>query len=245
MAQHDAVTGGAPDLGQRPDLERAVLDLQQAVGDLQHAAHVPETVGPAPTGVLIGAGSDPLMLGLPAFCAGWTAVGLALVGVVPITAFGGIVPILLLGTAVFQFVSVVWAFMLGQSLVAEIFGIFSGIAASLSLLLLGLFHGWFVIPVAETPHVEALFTITWGIVCLFLTWIVLKLPAVYGAILALVVVALALLSAGFWTGTASLVTAGGAAVLAFSALGYWAWLNVASVAGGGPDRPPLGPPLLR
>jgi succinate-acetate transporter protein len=245
MAQHETAPGGPPDLSHPAELHKAVLDLQQAVGDLQHAAHAPETVGPAPTGVLIGAGSDPLMLGLPAFCAGWTVVGLALVGVIPATALGGVVPILLLGTAVFQFLSAVWAILLGQSLVAEIFGVFSGIAFSLSMLLLGLEHNWFGIPVAAVPRVEALFTIGWGIVCLFLGYIMLRLPATYGAVMLFVVAALALLSAGFWTGNVNLVTGGGAAILAFCALGYWAWLNVASVAAGGPDRPPLGPPLLK
>ncbi len=94
-------------------------------------------------------------------------------------------------------------------------------------------------------HVEALFTISWGIVFVFLTWIVFKLPAIYGVILLLVLTALGLLSAAYLTGNTNLVTAGGAAVLAFSALGVWAWLNVASEAGGGPAWPPLGPPLRK
>jgi len=245
MTHQEDTTSATTIPGQRVDLHQAVADLQQQIGELQHAAHVPETVGPAPTGVLIGAGSDPLMLGLPAFIVGWTCVGLALVGVVPVAALGGIVPILLLGTAVFQLISAVWAFLLGQSLVAEIFGLFSGIAFSLSILLLGLFHNWFAIPAADVSGVQALFTITWAIVFVFLTWIMLELPAVYGAIMVFVVAALSLLSAGFLTGNANLATAGGAAVLAFSALGAYAWLNVASEAGGRAAWPPLGPPLRK
>lgn len=244
MTQHDDVTRGSTGLKQQ-DLHRAVAELRQAVGELQHAAHAPGTTGPAPTGVLIGAGSDPLMLGLPAFIVGWTCVGLALVGVVPAAAVGGIVPILLLGTAVFQFISAVWAFLLGQSLVAAIFGLFSGIAFSFCIFLLGLLHNWFAIPAADVSGAEALFTISWGIVFVFLTWIMFKLPAVYGAIMILVETALGLLSAAYLTGNANLVTAGGAAVLAFSALGVYAWLNVASEAGGGPASPPLGPPLRK
>lgn len=245
MTHHDDNTGGTTGLNQQPDLHQALAELQQAVGELQHAAHAPETIGPAPTGVLIGAGSDPLMLGLPAFVVGWTGVGLALVGVVPAAAFGGIVPILLFGTAVFQLLSAVWAFLLGQSLVAEIFGLFSGIAFALSILLLGVFHNWFAIPAADVSGVEALFTITWAIVFVFLTWIMLELPAVYGALMVFVLTALSLLSAAFLTGNANLLTAGGAAVLAFTVLGAYAWLNVASEAGGGPAWPPLGPPLRK
>lgn len=243
MTQPDDAIGGTTGLNQQPDLHRAVAELQQAVGELQHAAHAPGTTGPAPTGVLIGAGSDPLMLGLPAFVVGWTGVGLALVGVVPAAAVGGVIPILLFGTAVFQFLSAVWAFLLGQSLVAEIFGLFSGIAFALSVFLLGLFHNWFAVPPADVSGVEALFTITWAIAFVPLTWIMFKLPAVYGAIMIFVLAALSLLSAAYLTGNANLVTAGGAAVLAFVVLGVYAWLNVASEAGGGPAWPPLGPPL--
>jgi uncharacterized protein len=243
MTQQDDAMGGTTSLNQPPDLHRVVAELQQAVGELQHAAHAPATAGPAPTGVLVGAGGDPLMLGLPAFVVGWTCVGLALVGVVPAAAVGGIVPILLLGTGIFQLISAVWAFLLGQSLVAAIFGLFSGIAFAFCVFLLGLFHNWFAIPAADVSGVEALFTISWGIVFVFLTWIMFKLPAVYGVIMILVETALGLLSAAYLTGSANLVTAGGAAVLAFSALGAYAWLNVASEAGGGPAWPPLGPPL--
>ncbi len=245
MTQQDNTRGSTADLSQQTDLHWAVAELQQAVGELQHAAHAPETVGPAPIGVLIGAGSDPLMMGLPAFIVGWTCVGLALVGVVPAAAVGGIVPILLLGTAVFQLLAAVWAFLLGQSLVAAIFGVFSGIAFSFCLFLLGLFHNWFAIPAADVSGVEALFTISWGIVSVLLAWIMFKLPAVYGAIMIFVLTAFGLLSAAYLTGNANLVTAGGAAVLAFSALGAYAWLNVASEASGGPAWPPLGPPLRK
>jgi hypothetical protein len=245
MAQQHDIRNGAISATRQLDLHRAVAELQESVGELQHASHAPETVGPAPTGVLIGAGSDPLMLGLPAFIAGWTCVGLALVGFVPAAAVGGIVPILLLGTAVFQFISAVWAFVLGQSLVAEIFGLFSGIAFSTSFLLLGLAHNWFAVPAAEVPRVEAMFDISWGIVFVFLTWIMLKLPAIYAAIMVFVLASLGLLAAAYLTGNANLVTAGGAAVLTFCALGVWAWLSVASEASGGPSRPPLGPSLRK
>ncbi len=243
MANPDLMAGSAADGHDRAALERAVIELQQSVADLRHAGGASDAAPAEPTGVVIGAGSDPIMLGLPAFCAGWTAVGLTLVGVIPMSALNGVIPILLLGTAVFQFVAVIWAIALGQSLVAEIFGIFSGIAFSMSMLLLGVTHNWFAIPAANVAHVEALFAICWGIICVFLTWIMLKLPAVYGVLMVFVVAALGLLAAGFWTGGANLVTAGGAAVLAFDALGFWAWLNVASVAGGGPSTPPLGPPV--
>lgn len=243
MTQQDARAASVP--AQQTDLHRAVAELQQSVGELQHAAHAPETKGPAATGVLIGAGGDPLMLGLPAFIVGWTCVGLALVGVIPSAAVAGIVPILLLGTALLQFVTAVWAFMLGQSLVTAIFGLFSAIAFSLSALLLGLNHNWFAIPAADVSGVEALFTISWGVVFILLTLHMLRLPLVYPAIMVLVLAALGLLSAAYLTGNANLVKAGGAAILAFVAIGVYAWVNVGSEATGGRAWPPLGRPLLK
>lgn len=243
MTQQENAVGAASVPTQQTDLHRAVAQLQQAVGELQHASHAPETTGPAPTGVLIGAGGDPLMLGLPAFIVGWTCVGLALVGAIPAVAVAGIIPILLLGTGVFQFVAAVWAFVLGQSLVAAIFGLFSGVALSLPMLILGLTHNWFGIPPADVSGVEALWAISWGVVFVFLTFIMLKLPMVYTAIMVFVLAALGLLAAAYLTGNANLVTAGGAAVLAFAVLGAYAWLNVASEATGGRAWPPLGPPV--
>lgn len=56
MTQRDDAMGATTDLNQQPDLHRAVAELQQTVGELQHASHAPGTLGPAPTGVLIGAG---------------------------------------------------------------------------------------------------------------------------------------------------------------------------------------------
>lgn len=243
MTQQDAAAGAAG--AHSADLHQRVLELQRVVGDLQKAAHAPESVGPAPTGVLIGVGSDPLALGLPAFLGGFIAVGLALVGFLPATALGGVIPEILLGSAFFMGLAALWAILLGQSLVATIFGVFSAFSFGLSALLLGLFHSWFAVPVAAVPHVETLFLISWGAVFVALAWPLYKLPAVYGVIITLVVVAVGLLAAAFDTGNAHLLTAGGAAVLAFDFFGMWAWLNVTSVATGGADSPPLGPPLRK
>ena len=60
----------------------------------------------AATGPMFG---DPLMLGLPVFIAGATALGLVLVGVVPATATGASLPIIMAATAVGLIISTIWA----------------------------------------------------------------------------------------------------------------------------------------
>ena len=50
MTQQENAVGATSVPTQQTDLHRAVAQLQQAVGELQHASHAPETTGPAPTG---------------------------------------------------------------------------------------------------------------------------------------------------------------------------------------------------
>jgi succinate-acetate transporter protein len=199
----------------------------------------------APQGVLVGAGGDPIVLGLAVFCAGTTALGMALIGVVPPTALAVVVPVIAGASGLYQIVSVVWALFLGQTFVAVVFGIFSGFWLSLSMLLLGLGHGWYGIAAADLPRAQALFFITWATAIFFLLIPCLRLPAIYPAIVGLVVVALVLATLGAWFGLGALIVAAGWVVLLFTALGFWAFLNVSATALGAKAFLPLGPPLLK
>lgn len=200
-----------------------------------------------PQGVLLGAGGDPLMVGLPIFCVGSLTLGFALVGVVSAAGLGTIIPVILAATAVFQLVSVVWAIFLGQSIVACILALFSGYWASLAIFLLGVFHGWFAIPATDVVHAQELFFISWDILFFFLTIICLRLPVIYPAIVGLVVVALTCVVLGleFPGGVSTWNHIGGIFVFAFAGLGFVAWLNVGSVSLGGPAWPPLGQPVVK
>jgi hypothetical protein len=200
-----------------------------------------------PQGVLLGAGGDPLMLGLPIFIVGSLALGFALVGVVSSAGLGTIIPVISAATAVGLFVSTFWAIFLGQSIVACIVGLFCGYWASLAVFLLGVFHGWFALPAADVVHAQELFFISWSIVFFFLFLISLRLPAVYPGIVGFVVLALVLVVLGLESpGSVSTFDhLAGIAVFIFAGLGSLAWLNVGSVAMGGPASPPLGPVLLK
>ena len=200
-----------------------------------------------PQGVLIGAGGDPLMLGLPVFCVGSLALAFALVGVVSPAGLGTIIPVVLAATAVFQLVSVIWAIFLGQSIVACILGLFSGYWASLAIFLLGVFHGWFAIPATDVVHAQELFFISWAIVFFFLTVICLRLPVIYPAIVGLVTVALTCVILGleFPGGVSTWDHLGGIFVFVFAGLGFSAWTTVSSISLGGSAWPPLGPPVVK
>ncbi len=218
-------------------------------GAIEHTGPEPpaQAAVVAPQGVLLGAGGDPLLLGLPIFVTGSIALGFAEVGVVSPAGLGTIIPIISLATGLGLLLSTMWAIFLGQSIVAAIFGIFAGFWISLAFFLLGVFHNWFAIPTTDVVHAEELFFITWGIIIFFLTIPELRLPAVYPMInifilLALVLVILGLESPG---SVSTFDHLAGIAVFIFAGLGSLAFLNVSSIAMGGPASPPLGPPLVK
>jgi len=187
---------------------------------------------------------DPGILGLPIFAAGSVALGLALVGYVPAAAVGSVLPIVFAATGLSLLVATLWSASLGQTMVAGVFGLFTGFWLSYAALLLGLNHNWYLIP---TPNVErsiTLFLITWAVVMFALTVASVRLPLAYTLVFALVVVALVLLIFGTLNADTTLNKAAGYVVLAFGALGIYLFLNAASVSTGGQPYP-LGRPLVR
>lgn len=190
------------------------------------------------------AAGDPSILGLPIFVVGSVALGLALVGYVPAAAGASALPIILAATGLGLIVSAIWAAALGQTLVACIFGLFSGFWWSYAVLVLGLNHNWFAIPAANVSHSVALFQISWAIVMGALTIATLRLPVAFTAVIALVVVALVLLIIGTLDASTAATKAAGYVTFAFAALGTYLFLSAASAATGGKAYP-LGAPLVR
>ena len=195
---------------------------------------VPEA---APTG-------DPAILGLPIFVVGSIALGLSLVGYVPAAAGGVIVPVIFAATGLGLVISTVWAAALGQTMVASIFGLFAGFWLSFSILVLGVFHNWLLIPAANVNKSIALFLISWAIVMAALTIATLRLPVSYTAVIALVVLALVLRTIAVLNTDDSLNKAAGYVVFLFAALGIYLFLNAAETATGGRGYP-LGAPLRK
>src|ERR1700761_7886167 len=203
----------------------------------------PEPVAEAPAAVYWH--GNPAALGLPCFIAGSVALGLAFVGVVPLTALGAAIPIILAATSIGLFLATIWAAAVGQTAVASVFGIFGGFWLSYAVLSLGLNHNWFGIPLTETRFTLELFLISWLVVMLMLTLATLRLPMALTAVFALVDIALILLFAGFNAipTDRGLLQAGGWVILVFAAVGVYLYLDTVSQATGGKSLP-LGRPTL-
>src|ERR1700758_1937287 len=203
----------------------------------------PEPAAEAPAAVYWH--GNPAALGLPCFIAGSGALGLAFVGVVPLTALGAAVPIVLTATSIGLFLATIWAAALGQTAVASVFGIFGGFWLSYAVLSLGLNHNWFAIPLTSVRVTLELFLISWLIVMVMLTLATLRLPLAFTGVFLLVDVALILLFAGFNAIPTStgLLKAAGWVILVFAALGVYLYADVVSQATGG-GAYPLGRPLL-
>jgi succinate-acetate transporter protein len=213
--------------------------------DMENIARaVTELTAPAPELVVEAPAGDPTILGLPIFAAGSVALGLALAGYVPAAAVGSVLPIVLAGTGLGLFVATLWSAAVGQTMVAGIFGLFTGFWWSYAALLLGLNHNWFAIPAANVNRSIALFLITWAVVMFALTVASVRLPLAFTLVFALVVVALVLLIFGTLNTDATLNKAAGYVALAFGALGLYLFLSAASTATGGRGYP-LGPPVAR
>ena len=207
-----------------------------------------EAAAPAPVvGPMAG---DPAMLGLGSFIVGSVALGLALVGVVPVGVLGAPLAIILAATALGLLLAAVWAAAVGQSAVAAVFGIFGTFWLSYAVLVLGVLHNWFAIAPTAVLATVKLFLVAWLVVILMLTLATLRLPAAFSVLFALVSLALLLLLLAYATASAAgvpssgLLKTGGYVVLVFAALGVYLFFGAASAGTGGKGLA-LGKPLMR
>jgi succinate-acetate transporter protein len=215
-------------------------------------ANADDTAAPeAPAAPVIGPmAGDPSMLGLASFIAGSIALGLGLVGVVPVGVLGAPLAIILSATALGLLMAAIWCAALGQSAVAAVFGIFGTFWLSYGALVLGLDHNWFAITATAVLATVKLFLVTWLVVIIMLTLATLRLPSAFTALFALVDLALLLLLLAFATASplgvpsTGLLKAGGYVVLIFAALGIYLFTGAAA-AGTGGNPLPLGKPLMK
>jgi uncharacterized protein len=216
---------------------------------VDETAGVPAPAPAAAEAAIVGPlAGDPSILGLGSFIVGSIALGLGLLGVVPVGVLGAPLAIILAATALGLLMATIWCAALGQSAVAAVFGIFGTFWLSYAVLVLGLDHNWFAItPVAVVDTVR-LFLLSWLIAIVMLTLSTLRLPSAFTAIFVLVDVALLLLLLAFEDTSAAgaantgLLKAGGVAVLVFAAIGVYLFYG-ASQAGTGGKGVPLGAPL--
>src|SRR5579862_6983617 len=221
--------------------------IDATAGESGHSAAEVRPAAPAVVGPMAG---DPSMLGLASFIAGSVALGLGLVGVVPVGVLGAPLAIILAATALGLLLASVWCAALGQSAVAAVFGIFGTFWLSYAVLVLGLDHNWFAIAVTAVLATVKLFLASWLVIIVMLTLATLRLPSAFSVLFALVALALLLLLLAFVQASAAgvpstgLLKTGGYVVLVFAALGVYLFFSAAS-AGTGGKAFPLGPPILR
>jgi succinate-acetate transporter protein len=209
-----------------------------------------EEAVPAPAAVVGPLAGDPAMLGLGSFIVGSVALGLGLVGVVPVGVLGAPLAIILAATALGLILASIWCAALGQSAVAAVFGIFGTFWLSYAVLVLGLDHNWFAITVTAVLATVKLFLVSWLVVIVMLTAATLRLPLAFSVLFGLVSLALLMLLLAFAEASAAgvpstgLLKTGGYVVLVFAALGVYLFFSASSVGTGGKAFP-LGTPVLR
>lgn len=207
----------------------------------------PEAAAPPVVGPLAG---DPSILGLASFIVGSVALGLGLVGVVPVGVLGAPLAIILAATALGLLMATVWCAALGQSAVAAVFGIFGTFWLSYAVLVLGLDHNWFAITATAVLATVKLFLASWLVAIIMLTLTTLRLPSAFTAVFALVDLALLLLLIAFASASAAgvpstgLLKTAGYVVLIFAALGMYLFAGAAAAGTGGKPLP-LGRPLMK
>jgi succinate-acetate transporter protein len=195
----------------------------------------------------MAASGDPQTVAAPVFVIGSVALGIQLTQAISPIGLGSPIAILLGCTGLFLLLSTWWAASAGQSFVACFAGTFGGFWIGYSILVLGVLHGWFIIPPAAIANTVVMFACTFAIFFVFLTLASLRLPIIYTLIFGLVVLALCLVAAAYSMTPISTNTlkVAGYVVFVFAALGMSLSWTVMNLSLGGPVFPPLGPPVIK
>jgi succinate-acetate transporter protein len=188
--------------------------------------------------------ANPAIVGLPTFIAGAAALGLTLTGYVSAASQGAALPTVLMAAGLGSLIALIWAIRLGESMVAGIYGTFTGFWLSYAALTMGLAHNWFGVAPADIQDTIAVFLISWLVVVGLLTLATLALPWIYTLLFAFVELSLALGLAGLLAESDTLSKLGGYAVLAFTAIGGYLFVN-ACLEATGRHPLPLGRPTLK
>ena len=204
----------------------------------QHIRLVPPAEAPA-TGPLA---AEPSLIALPSFIVGAVAFGMVLIGVVPTAVVGAAMPIVLTA-GLGMWVAAIWSARIGQSAPAGISAIVGGFFVSYALLVLGLIHNWYGIPLTAITDTQKLFTISWLVIVTMLVLATLRMPSIFTLLFALIDLALLLNLLSIIQTSANLSKAAGWVVMAASAVVVYLFFSSASHATGGKELP-LGPPVL-
>ena len=182
------------------------------------------------------------MLALPAVIVGAVAFGMVLIGVVPATAVGASLPILIVASLAL-YLATIWAARIGENAPAGFFGVLASFFMSYAVLVLGLTHNWFGIAPTAVADTQKIFVISWIVIVALLMMAALRLPVAFLALFTLAEAALVLDLVGIINTSANLHKAAGWVIMAFAALAVYHFAGTASKVAGGKEFP-LGKPLL-
>ena len=186
--------------------------------------------------------SDPSMVAFPSFIVGAVTLGMVLIGVVPATAVGASMPIII-AAAAGMFLATIWAARLGDNASAGISSIVGSFLLSYALLVLGLVHGWYGIAPTAAEATQKVFVISWIVIVTLLVLVGFRMPTVFLLLFALVDVSLVLNLLGIIQSSANMSKAAGWALMAVAAVVVYLFLGAASHVIGGKEFP-LGRPIL-
>ena len=186
--------------------------------------------------------ADPAMVALPSFIVGSVALGMVLIGVVPATAVGASMPILI-AAAAGMFLATIWAARIGQSAAAGIDAVFGSFFLSYALLVLGLTHNWYGIPLTSIADTQKVFVISWLVIVTMLVLASVRLPIIYGLLFLLIDASLLLNLLSIIQTSTNLSKAAGWVLMAVAATIVYLFLGSASHVTGGRELP-LGPPIM-
>ena len=186
--------------------------------------------------------ANPALLGLPCFVVGGLGLSLYLLGYLPATGLGALVPIVLFVPGLGLFVSAIWATREGQSAVGAIFGLFAAFWISYGFLVFGLVSGVLGVDAAAAGPAQATFLIGWLVAFIGLTVSTVRLPLAFTVMFVLVTIAVALVLLAVLTGGAAFLTIAGIVGIAFSLVGLYMYVGAMSAELGGKGFG-LGSPL--
>lgn len=184
---------------------------------------------------------NPGLIGLPVIIPGAIGLGATNTGLIDVPAAA--VPILVSATAIGLLITTIWAAAARQNVNATIYGTFFGFYGSYAALSIGLTHDWFGIDAADARAATTLWLASWLFTIGVLTVLVLRLPWIYPAVLAVVDVALVFLLIGNHTGDAGATRAGGWLVFVFAAVVVYFYVAALWEETGGRALP-LGRPII-
>ena len=182
------------------------------------------------------------MIGFPSFVVGAVTLGMVQIGIVPATAVGASMPIVL-AAAVGMFLAAIWAARISESVSAGISSIVGGFFLSYALLVLGLTHNWYGIAPTAMADTQKIFVIGWMVIVTMLVLAALRLQAIFLLLFTLVDASLVLNLLGIIQSSATMTKAAGWVLMAVSAVVVYLFIGAASHDTGGKELP-LGRPIL-